>query len=617
MPPGPMVLPPRAFRPWEATRVYPILIRMRRLTILAALSISVFLAAPARSQPVAATLLAYSQLRQVIMKEGPHWGLASRPDGTVALHGRVLSHAQVERLARFFDHLPLRNRDFYLVRALSSQMSCGGRTDSVFSSGLAVMGKDEDWRLTPLGRSVLIDLLTAEDGVLYRQSQTLQQRMHKLWQPPKKLGAGRAPSAEDLDAFYDNRRIPAEDSAVDGRAALHLDGLTEAGLDGRGTVIGFIDTGLDRTHPDFKDRVAVYQDFTGKGGADRLGHGTHVASLAAGSGSADSRFRGVAPASKLAVFKIVDSEADFDDSPAVQRELENRMLAAMRNAAALPPGQRPHVLNISLGGRALTLPDPVTELANQLVVRDNILVVAAAGNAGPDQRTIGSPGDGEYVLAVTGLDDKGSFPEYASRGYERTADGVLMQKPDLATYAGTSQVENGASAGVIGAQSRDAETSARVPGSPMYRRMSGTSQATPFAAGAAAAAIGQLIEDSIPFRAAEIRALLMESAVDQQWDPVIQGAGLFDGRRMAVLLQKRIEAGMPVGNIACMLTMRLTASEKKSVDASKRYRRTGLGVVDTQGQRLVNTDAELRTMLRQLKPVKTPVLPKHLRIPAR
>jgi len=79
-----------------------------------------------------------------------------------------------------------------------------------------------------------------------------------------------------------------------------------AGFTGGGVPVGVLDTGIDADHPDLAGAVVESADFTGSGdGVDRDGHGTHVASVVAGTGAASGgRHRGVAPDVRLYSGKV-------------------------------------------------------------------------------------------------------------------------------------------------------------------------------------------------------------------------------------------------------------------------------------------------------------------------
>ena len=87
-----------------------------------------------------------------------------------------------------------------------------------------------------------------------------------------------------------------------------------ARLDGAGIGIAVLDSGIYKSHKTFLDadgdlRVVAKQDFTGEGTTnDRYGHGTPVASIAAGNGRiANGAYTGIAPGANLINLRVLDS----------------------------------------------------------------------------------------------------------------------------------------------------------------------------------------------------------------------------------------------------------------------------------------------------------------------
>jgi subtilisin family serine protease len=153
------------------------------------------------------------------------------------------------------------------------------------------------------------------------------------------------------------------------------------GYAGRGVTIAIIDTGIDSEHPDLVGRVIDQKDFTGEGPGDGNGHGTHVASIAAGSGAASQgRYRGVAPEASLLAVRVLGSNGSGRQS---------NVMAGIE--WAIERGAK--IINLSLGGP----PEPgdgTDALSAQVdaAVRAGVVCVVAAGNSGPSARTVGSPG---------------------------------------------------------------------------------------------------------------------------------------------------------------------------------------------------------------------------------
>ncbi|MFF1720452.1 S8 family peptidase [Streptomyces sviceus] len=289
----------------------------------------------------------------------------------------------------------------------------------------------------------------------------------KVWRALTDSVGGRAAvtTAPGIDRVWlDGRvRISAQDAVAPdphgGVAQIGAPTAWKAGYDGKGVKVAVLDTGIDATHPDLKGRILKAKNFTGSDSADdRQGHGTHVASTIVGSGVKSSgKYKGVAPGAELLVGKVLDDTGFGDDSD---------IIAGMQWAVA----QGAKVINMSLGSSDTANVDPLEKAVNDLSASSHTLFVIAAGNSGPSDTTIGSPGSAAAALTVAAVDRDDKIASWSSRG--PTADGRL--KPDIAA-PGVDIIAAKAARGIEGNDE-----------APGYVSMSGTSMATPHTAGAAA-----------------------------------------------------------------------------------------------------------------------------------
>ncbi|MFD6983436.1 S8 family serine peptidase, partial [Streptomyces sp. NPDC059956] len=127
----------------------------------------------------------------------------------------------------------------------------------------------------------------------------------------------------------------------------------QAGFDGKGVKIAVLDTGVDKTHADLKTQVVGEKNFSDSPDtADRVGHGTHVASIAAGTGAASGgALKGVAPGAKVISGKVLDDRGYGSDSA---------VIAGMEWAVA----EGADIVNLSLGSRDFPGVDPVEAAVN-------------------------------------------------------------------------------------------------------------------------------------------------------------------------------------------------------------------------------------------------------------
>ncbi|MEE6262788.1 S8 family serine peptidase [Plantactinospora sonchi] len=275
-----------------------------------------------------------------------------------------------------------------------------------------------------------------------------------------------------------------------------------SGQTGAGVTVAVLDSGVDVDHPDFAGRLGALRDFTGKGSVeDDHGHGTHVASIIAGSGAADhGRNKGVAPDATLAIGKVLDNTGSgtFDD-----------ILAGMQWAAE--SGAK--VVNMSLGSGPTDGADPMSLAVNDLTRAYGTLFVISSGNFGGD-RMVSAPGTADEALTVGSVSRSDVLSPFSSRG-PRLGDGAL--KPELTAPGEEIVAARPAGVDPIGAPVGDA-----------YQRISGTSMAAPHVAGAAAL----LAQQHPDWPASRLKATLTSTAVEVAGaHPYAVGTGRVDVAR--------------------------------------------------------------------------------------
>jgi subtilisin family serine protease len=268
------------------------------------------------------------------------------------------------------------------------------------------------------------------------------------------------------------------------------------GLTGKGVRIAIVDSGIDAAHPDFAGRIVATADFTHEGVEDRHGHGTHCASIAAGSGAASAgKVRGAAPEASIMAARVLDATGGG---------LMSDVMAGVEWAVE----QGAQVISLSLGGSGpCDGSDALSETCDAATERGIILCVAA-GNDGPEPYSVGSPGCARQVLTIGAVDSQDRVADFSSRG--PTVDGRV--KPDVLLP------------GVAIVAARAAGTSMGTVVDSYYTTASGTSMATPHASGICA-----LLLQALPqLKPEEMKARLLGTAVSLGLDANTQGKGRVD-----------------------------------------------------------------------------------------
>lgn len=272
-------------------------------------------------------------------------------------------------------------------------------------------------------------------------------------------------------------------------------------IDGSGITIAILDTGIDATHPDFyfpngTSKITAAVSFTGETPIDSNGHGTDVASIAAGTGAASQgQYTGVAPGATLLNVKVLNNNGGGAESwiiSGIQWAVDN-------NAS---------IINMSFtSDTSSDGTDPLSTTINW-ATQQGVVCVVAAGNSGPTTYTVGSPGAAESAITVgaSTLDDV--VASFSSAG--PTDDNRI--KPDIVAP------------GVDIIAARAAGTSMGTPVSQYYTMASGTSMAAPHVAGAAALLLGAH-PSWTPF---QVKTALANYAKDLGASVLQQGSGRID-----------------------------------------------------------------------------------------
>ncbi|MFE9300043.1 S8 family serine peptidase [Streptomyces sp. NPDC006856] len=312
----------------------------------------------------------------------------------------------------------------------------------------------------------------------------------------RRAGGDRVTTAAGIDRVWlDGVRKASLDRSV---PQIGAPAAWKAGFTGKGVTIAVLDTGTDSTHPDLKGKILAEKNFsTAKDTKDRVGHGTHVASIAAGTGAkSGGRLKGVAPDARLLSGKVLDDEGYGEDSG---------ILAGMEWAVA----QGADIVNLSLGGPDSPEVDPLEAAVDKLSAEKGVLFAIAAGNEGDGAGTVGSPGSADAALTVGAVDDEDKLADFSSRG-PRIGDGAI--KPDV-TAPGVDTTAAVPPGSLIAREVGENPAG--------YATISGTSMATPHVAGAAA-----LLKQQHPdWKSAELKGALTASTKPGAYTPFQQGSG--------------------------------------------------------------------------------------------
>lgn len=277
-------------------------------------------------------------------------------------------------------------------------------------------------------------------------------------------------------------------------------GVQDIDLTGKGVNIAIIDTGIAK-HYDFcmgEKRIKFFKDFVGekKNYYDDNGHGTFVAGVCSGNGALScGKYSGIAPQSNIISLKALNKQGEAS---------ADKILNAMEWVYDNHKTYGIKIVCMSFGSEPLGYNDPIMQGAEALW-REGLVVVAAAGNSGPEYQTIKSPGVSSQIITVGGFNDNRIDETYKNKFFELaefSSRGPAFQryKPDLVAP----------SVDIISCSTKNG-----------YTTLSGTSVATPMIAGLSAL----MLEANPDFTPFEIKRALLSCAHPISFNKNMEGYG--------------------------------------------------------------------------------------------
>jgi subtilisin family serine protease len=206
---------------------------------------------------------------------------------------------------------------------------------------------------------------------------------------------------------------------------------------GDGINVAIVDTGIDYTHPELKDRYqGGFNAVTGTNDPrDDVGHGTHVAGII---GAADNGIGvvGVAPNVKLWSAKVLHPTSTGEASGS------NAQIASGLNWV-LSKKNEIHgnwIVNMSLGqctdtsvsDQCSLTPSLTMQTACQNLADAGVLIFAASGNDSTlaHQASVSYPAAFSSVIAVGALDSTGKIADFSNQGPE-----IAVSAPGVAVFS--------------------------------------------------------------------------------------------------------------------------------------------------------------------------------------
>jgi len=361
------------------------------------------------------------------------------------------------------------------------------------------------------------------------------------------LGAVRSVYSNKATSFFDEASgalIGLDDVASDP----DLEAPVGGAFDGTGVTIAVVDSGVDATHPDLPFGAKVVENVALHGSVPTgvgflppsytegvldtdpaLGHGTFVASVAAGTGAgSDGRYAGVAPGASILSLSAGDLVI-VHVLEAFDYILDHHGRFGVR------------VVNCSWGTQGWFDPDDPVNVATRALYDAGIVVVFAAGNHGPAPDSLNPYAVAPWVIGVGSTDSTGRLSVFSSRGiYEE-----LLYHPTLVAPGEGIVAALAGAVGFVGGIAGVADPSGGATVPPEHTGLYTASSGTSFAAPHVAGVVARMLQARPSLDPAEVNRIVQRTATPHLLDDRSQvGAGRLDAW---AAVSDTLDPGRPFG----------------------------------------------------------------------
>ncbi len=215
---------------------------------------------------------------------------------------------------------------------------------------------------------------------------------------------------------------PAQPQLIDAVPVINADASSLSGagygnINGKGSTIAVIDSGIDSDHVTFShNNIIAFRDYVfGNSDLDPTdgmtsydydnenGHGTMCGGTAAGNGGTTG-YKGSAPGADLVA---IATETSYDVALGIEWSINNQNKDFDKDGE--PDG--PDIITLSMGFGGAVMNNYA-----DAAVDNGIVFITSAGNNGPGASTILSPATSSKVIAVGAIDDSKNIASFSSRG---------------------------------------------------------------------------------------------------------------------------------------------------------------------------------------------------------